>query len=303
MNIVQERITHTGRSFRVLRLELDSFRGRRHRHRQWELTWIERGAGLRFVGDNVAPYEAGDLVLLGPHVPHTWLSYTPKALGRRPGEQSSHKPKAAQQHAATVLQFPSELLDKQVVPEWAALTALAERAAYGLKVCAPTKARVIAQLQQLPSAKGLFGVAAVVNILAELLVDPSCLQPLSSHAVPVAPQGMNRSGADKDRRIALLTDWIQKNLGKPLTVADAAALVHVSTSAFGRFFRRELGKSYTNYINDMRCSEACLRLRGSDQPVAVIALDCGFQTLSNFNQQFKRRTGTTPRAFRHAAGR
>ena len=78
----------------------------------------------------------------------------------------------------------------------------------------------------------------------------------------------------------------------------AARLVHVSPAAFSRYFRREVGKSFTRYVNDMRCSEACLRLRGSNKAVAVIAHECGFATLSNFNRQFRVRTGLTPRDFR-----
>ena len=41
-----------------------------------------------------------------------------------------------------------------------------------------------------------------------------------------------------------------------------------------------------------------LRLRATDRPVAQIAGECGFETLSHFNQQFKLRYGVSPREFR-----
>ncbi len=50
MKVKEEHVTHAGQTFRFIRLEVDAFRGERHRHRQLELTWIEQGAGLRFVG-------------------------------------------------------------------------------------------------------------------------------------------------------------------------------------------------------------------------------------------------------------
>ena len=78
MRAIQEHITHPDQSFRFLRFEVDAFGGGRHRHRQLELTWVERGAGVRFVGDSAEPFADGDLVLLGANVPHTWISTAAK---------------------------------------------------------------------------------------------------------------------------------------------------------------------------------------------------------------------------------
>jgi AraC-like DNA-binding protein len=83
-----------------------------------------------------------------------------------------------------------------------------------------------------------------------------------------------------------------------LNVHDAARVAHVSPAAFSRFFRRETGKTWSDYVNDVRCSEACVALRQSDKPVAHIALDCGYRTLSHFNRAFRARLGVTPSAYR-----
>jgi AraC-like DNA-binding protein len=79
---------------------------------------------------------------------------------------------------------------------------------------------------------------------------------------------------------------------------DAAAQVHVSPAAFSRFFRRSLGKTFTEYVNDLRCAEAANQLRRSDKPIAALAQDCGFSTLSHFNKQFLLRYEQTPRHYR-----
>lgn len=74
-----------------------------------------------------------------------------------------------------------------------------------------------------------------------------------------------------------------------------------SPAAFSRFFQRETGKTYTQYVNDLRCAEACVLLREPTLPVATIAADCGFRTSSHFNREFRARMKTTPRAWRQRA--
>ena len=59
-----------------------------------------------------------------------------------------------------------------------------------------------------------------------------------------------------------------------------------------------MGKPFTDYVNDLRIAQAQLELIRSDRPVAEIAVRCGFPTLSNFHEQFARRTGESPRRYR-----
>ena len=43
-----------------------------HYHAQYELLYISQSNGIRFVGDSVAHFYPGDLVLVGPYLPHLW---------------------------------------------------------------------------------------------------------------------------------------------------------------------------------------------------------------------------------------
>lgn len=288
MRVKQEHITHPAQSFCLLHLTQPAFTNPRHRHAHLELTWIEQGEGMRFVGNHVAPFGPGDLVLVGPHLPHTWLSA---------------REHAGQPHVVTVLQVAPELLFDARVPELAALGELARRAGCGLRVTGAAHAAATEALRRLQGARSdLQRLAILIGLLDLLNGHDADLVPLASTGARAGMPGDAMSGADPGaRRIDRVVDWIDRHFDQPLTVEAAAGLVHVTGSAFSRYFRREMGKRFTEYINDVRCSEACILLAGSERPIAAVAQACGFDTLSNFNRQFRRRHGMSPGTFRRQA--
>ena len=71
-----------------------------------------------------------------------------------------------------------------------------------------------------------------------------------------------------------------------------------SPSHFMRWFKQMTGSSFISYLNERRLAAAAERLRQSEDSILSIAEAVGFETLSNFNQQFKKRYGVTPRDYR-----
>jgi AraC-like DNA-binding protein len=277
MRVTQERIHHPDQSFRFLRFSVDAFRGEMHRHPQLELTWIERGSGLRYVGDSAMPFKADDLVLVGANVPHWWVS-------SREGE--SGRP------TATVVQFPVTLITDAAFPELRAVRTLVEQARFGLKVVGACRAALVPVLQRMRKADPIGRLSALVEILGLLNAHPRSLRRLAG-----SPSRIEDRKAG-ERRIDRVVDWIHNRLDQPLRVADAAKIAHVSSAAFSRFFSREVGKTFTRYLNDVRCSEACVRLAQSDKPISLVAGECGFTSMAHFNRQFRLRMHTTPRDYR-----
>ena len=282
MRVSEEQVSHPDRAFRFLHFEIDAFRGERHRHRQLELTWIEAGVGLRFVGDDASPFAAGDLVLLGSNVAHSWVS------SKRRG--------SAPPAAATVIQFAPELLSLPQLPELARLGPLAARARHGLAIVGRSHDLILEVLVRMRTASAIARLAGWIEILGLLDAHERDFRTLASS--PLRGPPLPATDRPETRRIDQTLDWIQRHLARELTVAEAARIAHVAPAAFSRFFRREVGKTFTRYVNDVRCSEACLKLRLTDRPVAAVASECGFATLSHFNRQFRLRHGMTPREFR-----
>lgn len=288
MRIQREVVRHPDASMRCLQLRLPAFHGRLHRHAHAELTWVERGRGLRWVGDSVEPFGDGDLVLLGAEVAHVWL--TP----------SGGDPRSC---AATVLQFPADWAASTGLPELRGFAGLMARASQGLAVEGAARREVQALLAHVADADAPRRAATLIQVLAVLAQALECRSPqlraLSAH-VP-QPAADAAAQAARRRRVDRLLRWIQANLADEIRASEAAAIVGISPAGFARYFRREVGKGFVEFVNDARCSWASLRLLQGQEPIADIAHGCGFPTLSNFGEQFRRRHGMSPREYRRQA--
>src|SRR6516162_360079 len=119
-----------------------------HFHPELELTLIVRSRGRRFVGDSIEPYEDGDLVLLGPNLPHTWHSDA--------GRQGRHE--------AVFCQFSPDFLGRAFLesPELAGVGRLLERSARGLRFGGRTQKAVARRMEGLDRLEGLPRLAALM---------------------------------------------------------------------------------------------------------------------------------------------
>ncbi|MBK7905802.1 MAG: AraC family transcriptional regulator [Gemmatimonadetes bacterium] len=266
-----------GQSFAAFRYTAAAFRFWWHHHPELELTWIESGAGTRFVGDHIAPFGPGDLVLLGGHLPHTWSSE-----GRAAGARS---------HRAIVVHLPVELFDL-AAPEFAGVRALLQRAHRGLAFSSRASAAVAEALVRLPAQRGLTAWSALAGILQRLGADRAATPLASEGYVPVDWQGVQPRLA---RALAYIEDHLADDT---LTLGDVARTVHLSAAAFSRFFRAHTGGTLVQHITARRIARACRRLSETDERVAEIAYACGFGTLANFNRRFRALKKMTPSAFR-----
>lgn len=263
-------------SITVREFELRAFKYPWHRHPEVELTWILEGAGLRYVGDSVEPFQAGDFCLLGTNLPHAWLSSHPAGRAKA---------------RSLVVQFDSARLAGafQLLPEFAGIGRLLQRATHGLSFDPRLGLRL--REKMLRHSSGLFRLTALLEILEELAAHSG------ARALALAPWTRDKK-LDTDARLRRVLAHLTNQIGDTIAQTQYARLTGLSPAGFSRFFTRAMGRTFQSYVCDLRLSLACRKLLETDQPVSEIAYAVGFGNLSNFNRSFRLRRGMSPREFR-----
>jgi AraC-like DNA-binding protein len=197
------------------------------------------------------------------------------------------------EHRAIYAQFLNDFAGEEFLqkPELAAVARLLERAAQGLRFTGKTQQAAARLMPELLAANGLARLLKLLEIL-DLLAH-------SKHAVPLSSKTFAPSLKRRDeRRIDDVCRFIHDNIAQPIEQPEAARRAHLSVSAFSRFFKKSLGRTFSEYVNELRVGQACRLLIESDKSVAEIAFGSGFENLSNFNRRFRALKGISPRQYR-----
>lgn len=107
-----------------------------------------------------------------------------------------------------------------------------------------------------------------------------------------------RSGLSEGR-LRLVSEYIEANIDQQIGIADLASVANLSPFHFSRSFKESMQMSPMRYVTERRVARAKAMLAGTE-PIAVVALACGFCSQSHFTDTFRKLTGSTPAAFRAA---
>ena len=99
-------------------------------------------------------------------------------------------------------------------------------------------------------------------------------------------------------RLRRVTEYIQQNLDKDLTLAELAAVVYMSPYHFSRRFKRSTGVPPHRFVIRERIARASVVLTRPELSIAQISRMVGFGTPSHFTTVFRRATGITPKGYR-----
>ncbi len=252
-----------------------------HYHPEFELTLMVDSCGQRLVGDDVAEYGPGDLVLLGPNLPHSW----------RPGSSSKG---TGNQGGCVVLQFRHDFLGERLVKlrEMSGVARMLRSSMQGLAFGhTPTGRKASQDLLLVPSLSPAARLATLLSVLVNLAAESDARRLSTVKVKPVCHV------ADQ-HRLDVIFRYLHTHFQEEIDFADLAQGLRVDQTSLCRFFKRATGRTMTAYVNELRVGAAAELLMDTDESVLDIGFRVGFGNYSNFNRQFKRIKGLGPGTLR-----
>lgn len=247
-----------------------------HFHPEFEIVYVPHGQGRRFVGQNVSRYIEGDLVLLGPNIPHNAFNFGYESAG----------------YEEYVIQFKGSRIEKMAegFPEFHRIAQLLAHARTGIAIKGEAK-HVIGAL-----VKKMFDLNPFQRLMQLFLV-------LREMSLVTEVEGLEAGqflsiNATHLKRIEQVYQVIQREYQHDLSTRQMAGELAMTESSFCRFFRHATGKSFKQALTEVRIQKACTLLMQSDLSVASVASQCGFNNISLFNRFFKEMTEMTPNKYR-----
>ena len=250
-----------------------------HYHPEIEITFIIKGKGLFILGDQVIPYNDGELILIGPNIPHEWRSELRDSPDYYTQSISVH----------FVKNFPG--VDLYEIPEAVFIKQLLAQSERCIRVTDTTVKKIIEEsLLCLTESKGIERVNRLLQILNSISTTAE-IEILSNEGF------MDSTDKEQNSRINLVFRYVIDNFKNQITITEAAKLVHLTNTSFCRFFKQRTHKSFVQYVNEIRISYACKLLMQGNHSINRIASESGFDNISNFNTQFKKIKLITPSQF------
>jgi AraC-like DNA-binding protein len=242
-----------------------------HAHSEYQLFVVLEGTGTRFIGDSIKSFRPGELILTGPHLPHVWRS-----------DEIYFDRKSSSKTSGIVIYLNENFLGDHILEkeEMLILKKLFTKSMRGLEFYGPKKLQVIHLMKELTQLQGIPSVVLLLHIL-EILAGTKEYHYISSKAYDDA---FDQHETD---RLNMVYEYTFKNFRKKVMLEDMADLLHMTPTSFSRYFTMKNNKPFSRFISEIRIKHACKMLTETGESIAQICYDCGFNTLSNFNKQFK----------------
>jgi len=266
-----------GDSFLVFDRLKDTFEFPIHYHPEYEINFILGGKGVkRIVGDHIEEIDDVELVLVGPNLYHGW---------------ELNKCKNKNIHEITI-QFHNDLFSETLLARriMMPIKEMFNRANHGILFSKKTGTELGERLSRISKRDGMDYFLEIISILHDM-ANSRNQRLLSTFTV-------DSDVFEDDDKMKLIYEYIQKKFSDKITLDDVSDVARMSPVSFNRFIKKRTGKTFVNYLNDIRIGYAARWLVEKDLSISEIAFKSGFNNIANFNRIFKSIKNTTPSQYR-----
>lgn len=253
-----------------------------HFHSEYEIVYIIKSFGKKYVGDIVETFGPGDLSFYCNNLHHFYLN-----------DEIFYKNDPDYYVNAIVVLFPSDFFSVTQLqqPEFSHIRKLLNNSFRGLRFPEKIAAKTGELLKEMLKTTGMERYLLFLRLLNYLG---------SSDSKPMASLGYSSTIEDfGEHRMEKIYKFCRHNFTRKLTLKEVSSLAAMNPTAFCRYFQQNTGKTFVRFINELRVSFSCDMLKRGNQTIAFISVKSGFNNLSNFNRIFRDIVGKSPSEYRN----
>ena len=267
-------------SFLVRKFDKLAFDAPYHFHEEYELTCVINGSGKRYVGSHMEDFASGDLVLLGPNLPHCWKL-----------ESNEQTLRTA---SAVVIQFNDAFLGEEFFNkfELQLIKKLFQKAGCGVSFYGETVKEINQMLLGLVEEKSNFRILIGLLEILHRLASSEEYNLLDQHRIIA-----ERSVTERER-INPVFAYLVENFRKHVSLDKAASIANMTPNAFCKYFKKVTRKTFMETIIEYRLNYAIQQLVQTDKPISEISYESGFGDVSHFYKMFKAKMNLSPLNYR-----
>jgi len=247
-----------------------------HYHPEIEIAYVEKGSDKRHVGNHISYDTGGELVMIGPNLPH--YGFTDRFTDK------NHE---------NIIQFHERIFGEKLLlnPEFKKVTELLRNSRHGLSFFGQTKKDVGVIMDQMTLQAPFERFLSLIKILKVLSESEEC-------NILNVGQATLQTTPENHERVKVVFEHVMANFQTEIKLAEVASLSNMTIPSFCRFFKKRTGKTLTQFVNEFRVIHACKLLSETSLQISDICFESGFNNFANFNKQFKNIAGFSPSAYR-----
>lgn len=260
--------------------EMSQFYSHLHYHPEFQVTAILEGDGIFYAGNSMSTFAAGDVFLVGTNVPHLLKCSDVYRSDNSPGVKGISL-------FFDECSFGKHFFEIKELQNLQTLLQLSNRT---IKVTGALRKAIFDKVSAAPSLQNEVLIITFLETLS--LIHQSEKTFLNSEQYNLILND-NEGG-----RLNEVLTYTFQHFKQEITIEQIAKIAFLSRSQFSYFFKLHTGKTYIQFLNELRIENACILLINNAYSIEQICYEVGFQNVSNFARHFKKVKGVTPSNYR-----
>ena len=279
--LLEKSIENLNQSYLVKTLKEPFFDPNWHFHPHYQLFTVIKGTGTRFIGDDIRHFNVGDTVFLAPNMPHLWRS------DREYFEKDSQL-----MTEGIVVYFKEDFLGSEFFEksEMYDVKTLLKKSERGLDLTGQLKEELVNDLKNLPVDSGFQGIIKILSILDKLSKS-------TDYQYIASTTYSNTHKISETERMRRVHEYVLKHFKENINLSTVASLSNMTDAAFCRYFKSRTNKTFSDFVKEIRIGNACKILQDENKSISQTCYESGYNTVSNFNNQFKLLKGVCPKQY------